>query len=91
MPGPIASAPVRPATTTTGPWRLQLGAFLVAGNAERLWSQIGGKGALAGKARILEPAGKLTKLYVGGFASQADAVAACETLKRGGHGCIVTR
>lgn len=83
------SSPV--ASAATGPWRVQLGAFGVAGNAERLWGQIGGKGALAGKSRILEPAGKLTKLYAGGFASQADAAAACETLRRGGQSCLVTR
>ena len=91
-----ASPPaVRPqaatATAASGPWRLQLGAFSVAGNAERLWNQIGGKGVLSGKNRIVEPAGQLTKLFAGGFASQADAASACASLKRDGHGCLVTR
>ncbi|MFN6934589.1 MAG: tetratricopeptide repeat protein, partial [Tsuneonella sp.] len=34
--------------STNGPWKLQLGAFSVAGNAEKAWKQVSGKSALAG-------------------------------------------
>ncbi|MDD3798312.1 MAG: SPOR domain-containing protein [Novosphingobium sp.] len=84
-------APAPAPAAADGPWRVQLGAFSVSANAERLWQQLGGKGVLAGKRKILEPEGKLTKLQAGGFATRADADAACAALKRGGQGCIVTR
>lgn len=74
-----------------GLWRLQLGAFSVSGNAERLWNQLSGKPELAGKVRITEPAGKLTKLLAGGYRTRAEADEACAALKRGGQGCLVTR
>ena len=48
---------------------MQLGAFAVRGNADRLWSQLSGRGELAGKAKLTVPAGGVTKLQAGGFAS----------------------
>ena len=70
---------------------MQLGAFGVAGNAQKLWSRLEGNPALAGSTRILEPAGRVTKLLAGGFASRADAERACAALKRGGTDCLVVR
>ena len=70
---------------------MQLGAFSVAANANRMWDQIGGRGALAGKSKLLVPAGGVTKLQAGGFASRADADAACAALKSAGQACLVTR
>lgn len=74
-----------------GSWKVQLGAFSVPANADRLWAQIGGKGALAGKPRITEKAGRLTKLQAGGFASRTEAERACSALKTSGQACLVTR
>ena len=74
-----------------GPWRLQLGAFSVSGNADQLWKKLGGKGVLAGKKKILAPEGRLTRLLAGGFASHGDANAACTSLKKTGQSCLVTR
>lgn len=94
-PPQVAKAPA--ATPGSGPqaqsgsWRLQLGAFGVRANAERLWSQIGGKGPLAGKTRMIQSAGSLTKLFAAGFASSADAASACERLKSTGQSCLVVR
>ena len=91
---PAASAePALPAATpaVTGPWRVQLGAFGVKGNAERLWTRVSGRPELAGRTRILEPAGRLTKLQAGGYGSRADAQRACGGLKAAGQPCIVTR
>lgn len=75
----------------SGPWRVQLGAFGVQGNAERLWTRLSGRPELAGRERLLVPAGRVTKLQAGGFASQAEAQAACTSLQRAGQECIVTR
>lgn len=84
------SAP-KPAVSSDGPWRIQLGAFGVKGNAERLWGKLSGKSALAGKKPLYIPAGRLTKLQAGGFASQGAAAQACASLKSGGQACIVTK
>ncbi|MFD2578256.1 SPOR domain-containing protein [Novosphingobium colocasiae] len=86
----VAATPAR-APSPAGAWRVQLGAFGVAGNAQALWSKIGGRPELAGHPRLLVPAGKLTKLQAGGFASEADASAACRKLTAGGFTCIPTR
>ncbi len=94
-PPAAASAPVRsaPATAATGsgPWRVQLGAFGVASNADRLWSKLSRNPALSGSRKVLVPAGKVTRLQAGGFASRTAAQKACNTLKSQGQGCLVTK
>lgn len=90
-PAPAAAPAPRAQAPASGPWKLQLGAFAVSGNAERLWSRLSARAELAGKQRILEPAGRVTKLLAGGFATQADAQAACRSLKSAGQECLVTR
>lgn len=82
---PAAAAPA------SGPWRVQLGAFGVPGNADRLWARIGNRPELAGHGKMLVPAGRLTKLQAGGFASKADADAACSQLSAAGYGCLPVR
>jgi cell division septation protein DedD len=84
MPVPAAVAPRR-----QGSWRVQLGAFGVAANADRLWSQLGDHAALAGTRKALLPSGKLTRLVATGFASEAEASRACAALKREGQACVV--
>lgn len=90
-----AAAPARPpvaqttATLRQGKWRVQLGAFGVAGNAERLWNQLAGNPALAGTRKTLLSSGKVTRLLATGFASEAEASRACSALKRQGQACIV--
>lgn len=78
------------AATTSGPWQVQLGTFSVGGNADKMWQQLSGRSELSGKSKIVKPSGKFTVLSAGGFASKADAVSACATLKRTGQGCLVT-
>ena len=94
------SAPVSSARTATvasptpranGPWRVQLGAFSVRSNADGLWSRLSARPELEGHAKVLVSAGRVTKLQAGGFASQAQAEAACNRLKSAGHDCLVTR
>jgi len=97
----LTPAPVRAATrapraetvaapAATGPWRVQLGAFSVASNAERLWSRLRGRAELAGRERLMVPAGRVTKLQAGGYASRSAADAACRSLKSSGQDCLVT-
>lgn len=94
---PTAPTPVsaRPAQTRTAParavgrWRIQLGAFGVAGNADRLWNRLSSNPALSGTQKALVSGGNVTRLQAVGFASRSDAQAACNTLKRQGQGCIV--
>jgi cell division septation protein DedD len=70
---------------------VQLGAFAVRGNADRLWSRLSGRGELAGKAKLTVPAGGVTKLQAGGFASRDAAEEACRSLQHSGQECLVTR
>jgi cell division protein FtsN len=97
-PRPATVTPVVPASASAGTatpaprqgrWRVQLGAFGVAGNADRLWSQISGHSALAGTKKTLVPNGKVTRLMASGFSSEAEASRACAALKRDGKDCVV--
>lgn len=91
-PAPAATPPAAatPAPTRRqGRWRVQLGAFGVASNADRLWSQLGKHAALAGTKKTLLPSGNLTRLLATGFASEAEATRACAALKRDGKACVV--
>jgi TPR repeat protein len=78
-------------TPASGPWRVQLGAFSVRGNVDKLWASLSGRSELAGRAKVTVPAGAVTKLQAGGFASREAAEAACRSLKSNGHECLVTR
>lgn len=100
---PVAAAPAQstPAQSTpalsaatgagTGPWRIQLGAFGLAANADNLWNRLKGRPELAGKPRINARAGTLIKLQAGGFASEAAARAACNRLASAGQTCLAVR
>ena len=91
VPQVAASRPASAAPAAAeGKWRVQLGAFGVAGNADRLWNQVSGRAELAGHAKALVRAGSVTKLQATGFASRADASRACTLLKQAGHDCLVT-
>ncbi|WP_199798684.1 SPOR domain-containing protein [Erythrobacter sp. HKB08] len=95
-PQPAAAPAARPApapapTAMSGPWRVQLGAFSVRANADKLWNRVAGNSALAGAQKLVVPAGNLVRLQAGGFASRSAAQSACDTLKRAGQNCLVTR
>lgn len=81
-PASVASAPpaveARPAprpAVASGPWRVQLGAFAEAGNANRLWGQV--RGRFPGRQPYYVKSGRLTRLLVGPYASRAEAASAC--------------
>lgn len=88
---PAAPAPKPAAGAAGGPWKVQLGAFSVKANAEKLWTQLAGREELAGATKLLVPAGNLTKLLAAGFDSQSSAQNACNALKRSGQSCLVTK
>ena len=85
-PAPARAAPA-PALAS-GPWRIQLGAFGVAANADALWNRLRARPELAGHPRINARAGKMIKLQAGGFASQEAARAACSRLAGAGVSCL---
>jgi cell division septation protein DedD len=88
----LAPRPVPiPARTVSepGPWRIQLGAFGVASNADRLWNKVSSNPALSGTRKALVPGGKVTRLHAVGFASRRAAQAACSQLKAQGQACMV--
>lgn len=90
-PAPAPAPASAPAPVTSGPWRLQLGAFSVAGNADALWARLKTRPELAGHPRQTASAGGLTKLFAGGFASREAAQAACARLGAAGLACLVVR
>lgn len=89
--GPTAPAPAQNSATRTGDWRVQLGAFGVSSNADRLWSKLASNPALSGTSKALVPGGNVTRLQAVGFYSRAEAQRACDSLKRQGQGCLVKR
>ena len=87
-----ASAPTSaPKPATAASWRVQLGAFGVAANAEALWNRVKGRPELAGRSKLAVPSGRLTKLQAAGFASEREAAGACARLIAAGFSCIVSR
>lgn len=79
------------AAALTGSWRVQLGAFGQPGNADALWNRLKANPVLAGKPRLNIKAGTVIKLQAGGFASEAAARAACQSLTAGGQTCIAVK
>ncbi|MEJ5975212.1 SPOR domain-containing protein [Novosphingobium sp. PS1R-30] len=87
---PATAAPA-PAVASNGAWRVQLGAFGVPANAEAMWNRVKARPEIAGRTKLLVPAGKIAKLQAGGFASQADAQSACSRLSAAGFTCLPVR
>jgi cell division septation protein DedD len=99
-PAPTPASPRRPAATpepraaaaaTSGAWRVQLGAFGMPGNADALWNRVKARPEVAGRSKLMVPAGRVTKLQAGGFASLAEAQSACSGLSAAGFTCIAVR
>ena len=88
-PAPNVTPPA--AAAASGPWRVQLGAFGVASNADALWNRVRQRPELAGKPRLNIRAGSVIKLQAGGFASQQAAQAACTRLSAAGLTCLAVR
>ena len=87
---PQVPAP-KPAAWASGTWRVQLGAFSVPANAQKLWEKVSSRADLAGKERLLVQAGGVSKLQAGGFPSRDAAETACRALLHDGIACLVTQ
>ena len=70
---------------------MQLGAFGVASNAEAMWSRVRSRPEVAGRTKLLVPAGAVTKLQAGGYASEDAARSACTRLAAAGISCLAVR
>lgn len=92
-PSPFAMVPqATPAPIMTmGEWKVQLGTFTISANANRMWSQMSGRPEIAGREKLTRRTGKLTLLLAGGYSNKSEASAACASLRRKGHDCLVTR
>jgi cell division septation protein DedD len=87
-PAPVKVAAAVPApTSSSGAYRIQLGAFGVRANADALWARVRGRPELSGHARQ-DIAGTVTRLLATGY-SQDGANRACAALKAGGFACLV--
>lgn len=87
---PAAPRPAPPAPASSGSWRIQLGAFGVAGNAEALWNRVKSRPEVTGHAKAMVPAGSVTKLQATGY-SEDSARSACSRLTAAGFDCRVVR
>lgn len=76
--------------TGSGPWKLQLGAFGVASNADAQWAKVRRMPEVAGHPRINLPTGKVTRLLAGDYSAE-DAKAACRKLSAAGISCLPTK
>lgn len=76
------------AVSTSGSWRIQLGAFSQRSSAEALYRKLSASAPVSGHPAFYVPAGAVTRLQVGGFASKAAAYAACSALSSKGQPCF---
>jgi cell division septation protein DedD len=74
-PHPSRSAPAATLSTSTGEWRIQLGAFRRPGAPQELFATISTR--LPGRQAFYPAQNGLTALQVGPFTSRAEAQAAC--------------
>ena len=76
------------ATTATGRWRIQLGAFSKRSSAEALFKKLSGTAPVSGRQPYYVAAGAVTRLQVGPFPTRAAAAAACSALASKGQACF---
>jgi uncharacterized protein len=86
-----ASSPAaKKVPATDGAWRIQLGAFGDAANAQKLWQSLERKiGDLAGLRSYRPASGNVTRLQAGPFATRGAAETICGKVKAAGQPCIV--
>ena len=87
-----APAPARPAAAPAASgsgWRIQLGAFGSAANAQKAWATLHAKVPALGALRpVTVPAGPVTRLQAGPLPSRAAADKACAAAKAAGSACF---
>ncbi len=83
-----APAPVR--ASSSGKWRVQLGAFSDQNKAKNLWNNLEGRiSGLRNLQPYLVKAGSITRLQAGPFTTRAQAENMCGNVKASGNACIV--
>lgn len=84
------SAPTaaRPAASTSGGWKVQLGAYSSEATAHQAWTKVAQISALKGLSPIYAENGSLTRLQAGPFATRQQASDACTAIKDSGVGCF---
>ncbi len=92
-PSPAAPAPEKSAVKSSGSYKIQLGAFSSETEAQTNWNRIAKKysGTVKGAPIIVRadlPSGTFYRLRASGFASAADAKAACAKLSAAGQACF---
>ena len=88
-PMPAVRPAARPAAASaSGPWRVQLGAFGVAANADAMWARVKGRPEIAGHPRANVKTGAVSKLQATGYASRDAASRACAGLAAAGITCL---
>jgi cell division septation protein DedD len=76
------------ATSASGSWRVQLGAFRDEANAKALWNTVSAR--LGGSYQpYLVRGGDVTRLQAGPLRSEADAERLCGKIRSGGQACLV--
>jgi hypothetical protein len=101
-PTPVSTAPAEPKAATPAPAAakaggalVQIGAFSSAALADKGWHDVAKAmpGQMTGKTKAVQVVDKdgttFYRTSVGGFASRADAVSFCVSLKAAGKSCIV--
>ncbi|APG63719.1 hypothetical protein LPB140_08410 [Sphingorhabdus lutea] len=91
QPSSASPMPSQPAikTAANGKWRVQLGAFSKQSSAEALWFDLENKlPELKNIQPFLVPAGTITRLQAGPFASRAEADKLCNKMKNIGQACL---
>lgn len=86
----LAPKPAPHAVPVGGPWKLQLGAFGVAGNADALWARVKSMPEIAGHPRANVPVGKVMRLLATGY-SEENAQNACRKLTGAGLSCMAVK
>lgn len=87
-----APPPSAPTASTSGDWRVQLGAFSEEPRARQLWARVTRTmKSMAGYQPYLVRSGGLTRLQAGPLASNADAMRLCGTLRAEGYDCLVRK
>ena len=84
-----ATAPA-PHVAAGGTWKIQLGAFGVAANADAQWAKVKALPDVAGHPCQNAPSGKVTRLLATGYSEEA-AHAACRKLSGAGVSCLPVR
>lgn len=85
-PAALAAAPAP--VSSSGSWRIQLGAFSQRSSAEALYRKLAASPPVAGHSALYLPVGAITRLQVGGYASKSAASAACSALSAKGQACF---